>query len=116
MQNAPIPAGRSIVSCKKLLHRLKEKHKDDIEKIKAGQPIAASAATTVDGETTSTPSKPKTPRKRKTKAEGEAEADGDANGSPKKKAASGRKRKAEVVKDGVEDEIKGEEPEDEVTV
>ncbi|KAH8727775.1 hypothetical protein GQ44DRAFT_647978, partial [Phaeosphaeriaceae sp. PMI808] len=32
--NAPIPAGRSPTSCKKLLQRLKETYKDDVNKIK----------------------------------------------------------------------------------
>ncbi|KAF2031896.1 hypothetical protein EK21DRAFT_37690, partial [Setomelanomma holmii] len=81
---APIPAGRSIVSCKKLLWRLKVKHKDDIEKIKAGQALTATPASS-DGD-----AKPKTPRKRKSKVEDGNE---DDEGSPKKKAG-GRKKQS----------------------
>jgi hypothetical protein len=98
---------------------MKDKHKDDIEKIKNGQPVG-----TGDGEAPSTPVKAKTPNKRKTKAEGDGEAEGspkkkatprkkeaaegeadDATGSPKKKATP-RKKKTEVVmeEENVEDE------------
>lgn len=73
--------------------RLKEKHKEDIEKIKAGQPFAAPA----DGNVTSTPDKPKaTPRKRKVKTDSEGTV--DADGSAKKKATP-RKKKADNVKE-----------------
>ncbi|KAI4606237.1 hypothetical protein J4E80_010214 [Alternaria sp. BMP 0032] len=108
--NAPIPAGRSIISCKKLLVRLKEKHKDDIIKIKNGQAFAPAAATTTDA----TPEKPKakaTPKKRKSKLDLEGNADGnggdgaDADGSPKKKATPrGRKKKVEVKEEVKEEE------------
>ncbi|KAF1832402.1 hypothetical protein BDW02DRAFT_590434 [Decorospora gaudefroyi] len=108
ISGAPIPAGRSIVSCKKLLWRLKEKHKDDIEKIKNGQPLGAAPAAG-DGEAAATPTKVKTPRKRKTKAEmaAEGDANADAEGSPKKKPTP-RKKKADVVKEEkvkVEDDV-----------
>ncbi|KAF1848332.1 uncharacterized protein K460DRAFT_364301 [Cucurbitaria berberidis CBS 394.84] len=98
---APIPVGRSIVSCKKLLWRLKEKHKDDIEKIKNHQPVNVAAS--ASGEATATPEKSKTPRKRKTKAEGDSADNGDADGSPKKKAG-GRKKKADVVKEEMDED------------
>ncbi|KAI4634022.1 uncharacterized protein J4E87_001191 [Alternaria ethzedia] len=114
--NAPIPAGRSIISCKKLLVRLKEKHKDDIVKIKNGQAFAPAAATTTDG----TPEKPKakpkaTPKKRKSKLDLDAGAgnggeDGKCEedvteGSPKKKATPrGRKKKVEVKEEVKEEE------------
>lgn len=102
-QNAPIPAGRSVISCKRLLCRLKEKHKEDIEKIKNGETINAAPGTA--NETTATPEKSKSPRKRKTKAVGDGEAGGDAKGSPKKKTG-GRKKKADDVKEeSVEDEV-----------
>ncbi|KAF1939600.1 hypothetical protein EJ02DRAFT_456804 [Clathrospora elynae] len=99
---APIPDGRSIVSCKKLLWRLKEKHKDDINNIKNGQPLGP-APTGEQGETT-TPVKPKAaPRKRKTKAETEATNGDVEEGSPKKKAG-GHKKQVDVVKEeNVED-------------
>ena len=102
-QNAPLPHGRSLISCKKLLIRLKEKHKNDIEKIKNNRPLVAAA----DGEATATPEKPKTPRKRKRKvAEGSADGNDDAaaEGSPKKKATP-RKRKGAATKESVKKEI-----------
>ncbi|KAF2134650.1 hypothetical protein P153DRAFT_427311 [Dothidotthia symphoricarpi CBS 119687] len=115
---APIPAGRSVVSCKKLLWRLKEKHKDDIEKIKAGLPLvgdaAAAAPTTEEGEVTkkkgATPRKKQsaTQKKRKSGAEGQ-DGDEDGEGSPKKKAVRKKKGEKEEVK--VEEEVKTEEDE-----
>jgi len=104
-QNAPIPAGRSIISCKKLLVRRKEKHKDDITKIKNGQAFAPAAATTTDA----TPEKPKvkaTPKKRKSKVDLDAGEDGgEADGSPKKKATPrGRPKKKVEAKEEVKEE------------
>lgn len=99
-----MPHGRSLISCKKLLIRLKEKHKDDIQKIRNGQPLVTAA----DGEATATPEKPKTPRKRKSKAAGgEADANDDAaaEGSPKKKAATPTKRKGAAAKESVKEEM-----------
>jgi hypothetical protein len=89
--------------------RLKEKHKNDIEKIKNGQPLGLADT---DGATAS-PEKPKaTPRKRKSKMVDGADAKGEdaaAEGSPKKKATPRpRKKKAEVV-----EEVKNESIEDE---
>ncbi|EOA85141.1 hypothetical protein ACJQWK_07210 [Exserohilum turcicum] len=114
--NAPIPAGRSIVSCRKLLMRLKEKHKDDIEKIKNGQSTTAAKAP-------ASPEKARTPRKRNSKAvNGDADADADGgDGSPRKKRATPRKRKsttpaaAEVLvkEEVVEDVAKEESADDE---
>jgi hypothetical protein len=108
-KDAPIPHGRSVVSCKKLLNRLKEKHKDDIQKIKDNKPFNAPA----DGSAPATPSKPKTPRKRKTKADAEGSCGEE---SPKKKAAGGgRKKKDEAAT--VKEEVKVEEEgEDEIQV
>jgi len=113
-QNAPIPAGRSIISCKKLLVRLKEKHKDDIVKIKNGQAFGAPPTTAAGGDVAATPEKPKvkaTPKKRKSKLDLEASADGNggdgggADGSPKKKATPrGRKKKVEVKEEVKEEE------------
>ncbi|KAJ4375286.1 hypothetical protein N0V83_002372 [Neocucurbitaria cava] len=127
--NAPIPVGRSVVSCKKLLFRLKEKYKVDIENMKNGLPMstATGTATTTtagaDGEDNATPTKPRsTPRKRKAKvAKGENEGNGEAEGSPKKKAAGGRKKKADAavkedVKEDVKEEVKEEQDEDEMMV
>ena len=107
-QNAPIPAGRSVISCKKLLVRLKEKHKDDIVKIKNGQAFAPAAA--AGGDAAATPEKPKakaTPKKRKSKVDVEAGEDGgEADGSPKKKATPrGRPKKKVEAKE----EVKGKE-------
>ena len=106
-QNAPIPAGRSIISCKKLLVRLKEKHKDDIIKIKNGQAFAPAASTATDVSPEKPKAKPKaTPKKRKSKVDLDAGEDGaEADGSPKKKATPrGRKKKVEV-----KEEVKKEE-------
>ena len=91
MQAAPIPAGRSVVSCQKLLVRLKEKHKEDIEKIKAGQPVASSG----DGEAATPGQRQKTPRKRKPKSDTVGEAEGE--GSPKKKPTGRRKKTGGVA-------------------
>ncbi|KAI4667263.1 uncharacterized protein J4E92_003928 [Alternaria infectoria] len=104
--NAPIPAGRSIISCKKLLVRLKEKHKDDIVKIKNGQAFAPAAA--AGGDAAATPEKPKpkaTPKKRKSKVDVEAGEDGgEADGSPKKKATPrGRPKKKVEAKEEVKE-------------
>ncbi|KAI4952838.1 hypothetical protein J4E86_006374 [Alternaria arbusti] len=118
--NAPIPAGRSIISCKKLLVRLKEKHKDDITKIKNGQAFGP-PPTAAGGDAAATPeklkAKPKaTPKKRKSKADLDAGAGhggedgkvgdgGEADGSPKKKATPrGRKKKVEVKEEVKEEE------------
>ncbi|KAH7354567.1 hypothetical protein BKA66DRAFT_430409 [Pyrenochaeta sp. MPI-SDFR-AT-0127] len=102
--HAPIPAGRSIISCKKLLWRLKEKHKTDIQKIKAGQPIA----TAVEGEATTSPEKLKTPRKRKAKVQNEGEASGDTDGSPMKKTGTGKKKCDTFEEDEVKEQVKEE--------
>ncbi|KAI4644252.1 hypothetical protein J4E93_006152 [Alternaria ventricosa] len=114
-KNAPIPVGRSVISCKKLLVRLKEKHKDDIVKIKNGQAFAPAASTATDV----SPEKPKakaTPKKRKSKLDLEANDDGnggdggEADGSPKKKATPrGRKKKVEVKEEVKEEEMLEEE-------
>jgi hypothetical protein len=117
-KNAPIPAGRSIVSCKKLLVRLKEKHKDDIAKIKNGESFAststigAGAGAGAGGDLLETPKS--TPRKRKSKDSadvgvgGGGAADGEegVEGSPKKKgkAASRPRKKKDVVKEEVKEE------------
>ncbi|KAH6864709.1 hypothetical protein BKA58DRAFT_442784 [Alternaria rosae] len=115
INNAPIPAGRSTTSCKKLLVRLKERHKDDIARIKNGQAFAPAATTAA---TDASPEKPKakaTHRKRKSKADVEAGAgngsedgkgeEGVMEGSPNKKATPrGRKKKVEVKAEVKEEE------------
>jgi hypothetical protein len=103
-QRAPVPAGRSIVSCKKLLVRLKEKYKDDIEKIKASQALTAASAS-ANGEAVAMPEKVKTPGKRKAKIDAESYGKADVEGSPKKKAG-GRKKKGEAtpIKEEVNEE------------
>lgn len=83
-QNTPRPGGRSVIACKARVERLVKTLKDDLEALRAGQPIA-------DGDN-NTPKKKTaagTPRKRKAKGEG---AEG-VNGTPTKR---GRKKKAEV--------------------
>lgn len=108
-QTCPVPAGRTTLSCRKLILRMKEKHKEDMENIKNGLPLGPAAA----GGATATPEKPKaTPRKRKSKIVEGADAnseDGAAEGSPKKKVTPRpRKKKGEVV-----EEVKSESIEDE---
>ena len=88
--------------------RLKEKHKDDITKIKNGQAFGAPTAA-AGGDATATPEKPKakaTPRKRKSKVDfGAGEDGGEAEGSPKKKAAPrGRPKKKVEAKEEVKEE------------
>jgi hypothetical protein len=113
-KNAPIPAGRSIVSCKKLLVRLKEKHKDDITKIKNGESFASTGTIGAGaGGDVAENSKP-TPRKRKSKGSadlgvgggGAADGEEDVEGSPKKKgkATSRPRKKKDVVKEEVKEE------------
>jgi hypothetical protein len=111
LQDAPVPFGRSLVSCKKLLYRLKEKHKDDIEKIRASQPLTATAAPAADGDK---PEKPKTPRKRKSKVDVE----GEAEESPKKKATPRKKKGAAVPvkEEESKEEVKEENGEDAMEV
>ncbi|KAI4611659.1 hypothetical protein J4E83_007909 [Alternaria metachromatica] len=113
--NAPIPAGRSVISCKKLLVRLKEKHKDDIVKIKNGQAFAPAASTATDVSPEKPKAKPKaTPKKRKSKLDLDAGAgnggedgkgdEGVTEGSPKKKAAPrGRPKKKVEAKEEVKE-------------
>ncbi|RYN25672.1 hypothetical protein AA0113_g5165 [Alternaria arborescens] len=95
----PVPAGRTTLSCRKLILRMKEKHGEDMEKIKNGLPLGPAAGDGVGA----TLDKPKTtPKKRKNKTvEGE---DDPAESSPKKKATPRpRKKKNEAV------EVKDEE-------
>ncbi|KAJ4992596.1 hypothetical protein SVAN01_01979 [Stagonosporopsis vannaccii] len=90
-QQAPVPGGRSVNACRKIIKKLKEKLNDDIENIKAGRPVAglpAESEVTVKG----------TPRKRK------AETGGKAGTSPKKKAAPRKKKSEAVIKDGDDEE------------
>ncbi len=102
-QDAPVPAGRSVVSCRKLLVRLKAKHKDDIEKIKAGQSLGTTTeAAGGDGE--STPG-----RKRKDKADSASNDNEDSEASPKKKRAGRPKKPSNTVK---EEEIEEEDQEE----
>lgn len=79
-----------------MIGRLKEKYKDDMEKIKAGQPITPTGG---ESEAATPGSKSKAPRKRKSQgaANGGSEVtDGgvaDTDGSPNKR---GRKKKDEA--------------------
>ncbi|KAF1930325.1 uncharacterized protein M421DRAFT_371447 [Didymella exigua CBS 183.55] len=95
ISQAPVPGGRNVNACRKIIKKLKDRLKDDIENIKAGRPVVSS----VDGDTAATPGKA-TPRKRKTDS-GE---DGDA--SPKKKATPRKMKSEATVKD--EEEVNGE--------
>lgn len=110
-QGAPIPAGRSIVSCKKLLWRLKEKHRDDIAKIKAGEALGSTLVPGEDDANATTDKKAKPGRKRKTKADQDTATDA----SPTKKA-TGRKKKdtSPTIKQEVTDEPEDESLENEI--
>lgn len=117
LQNVPIPAGRSVVSCKKLLWRLNQKHKDEIEKIKAGAAFGSGEA---DASEKKTP-KTATSRKRKDKADAEGgDAEAGAEGTPTKKKAGCRKKQGDAeVKDeemSVKEEVKEENVEDDMEV
>ncbi|KAJ4411781.1 hypothetical protein N0V91_000916 [Didymella pomorum] len=89
ISQAPVPGGRNVNACRKIIRKLKDKLKvklkDDIDNVKAGRPIVALA----EGETAA-------PKKRKT----ESPEGGDA--SPKKKRGA-------VVKDEDESAVKNEE-------
>ncbi|KAH7091255.1 hypothetical protein FB567DRAFT_625821 [Paraphoma chrysanthemicola] len=90
--NAPRPEGKSVGACKIMVHRLKNTLKDDLEALKAGNPIEEHA-----------PKKPaSTPRKRKGK---DADANGEEGASPTKK---GRKKKgaAESPEQDVDEQMK----------
>jgi hypothetical protein len=76
-QNTPRPNGRSEIACQRMVDRLKTTIKDELEALRAGDPI---------GDVT--PKKtPKSTPKRKAPAKKDGEADGE--GSPKKR---GRKK------------------------
>ncbi|KAF2244693.1 hypothetical protein BU26DRAFT_84453 [Trematosphaeria pertusa] len=97
----PRPNGRSVIACQRMVDRLKGTLKDELEALKAGDPIGnvtpkkARANGNGDGD-----GEKKTPTKRKTK--GEANVDGE--GSPKKR---GRKKKADAEVE-VREEVKQE--------
>jgi hypothetical protein len=104
LQNAPIPAGRSVIACQKLLVRLKKTFKEDIERIKNGQPLGADTSDET-ATLSKTPETPKTVRKRKSKA-GDEDADGSEEGVPMKKQATSQTRKsAGAVEEVVKKEI-----------
>ncbi|KAI4659404.1 uncharacterized protein J4E78_005832 [Alternaria triticimaculans] len=83
--NTPRPAGRSIIACQRMMGRLKDTLKNELEALMSGNPIEED-----------TPKKTPTPRKRK--AKGDA-ADGEGETTPAKR---GRKKK--VSEDVVGDE------------
>jgi hypothetical protein len=110
----PVPAGRSIVSCKKMIMRLKTACSDELAKIKAGIPITGDA----DSEGKKTPKKPATPKRKKSDADVGGEKDGEEKVTPKK--ARGRPAKtaakdAEAQKDveAEKEEVKEEQVGDE---
>jgi hypothetical protein len=84
-QTAPIPHGRNVNACRKIVKKFKDRHQPIMDAIKAGVPIEV--AGDEDKE------KPKATPKRKAKSEGE--------GTPRKK----REVKSEAV---VKDEEDGE--------
>ncbi|KAF3049528.1 hypothetical protein E8E11_009900 [Didymella keratinophila] len=94
ISQAPVPGGRNVNACRKIIKKLKEKLKDDIDNIKAGRPVVAPA----EGDAASKA----TPKKRKT------ESPEDGGASPKKKATPRKKKSEAVVKDD-EASVKDEE-------
>ncbi|KAH6643834.1 hypothetical protein C7974DRAFT_382311 [Boeremia exigua] len=90
VSQAPVPGGRTVNACRKIVKKLKEKLKDDIDNIKAGLPVTAPPA---EGEAAAK----STPRKRK------AELGGDGDASPKKKATPRKKKSEATVKDEDDD-------------
>lgn len=89
-QQAPIPGGRNVNACRKIVKKLKDKLRDSIEDIKAGRPVIAPA----EGEV---PAKA-TPKKRKTEGS-------EVEESPKKKATPRKKKSDAIVKDEEEGDI-----------
>ncbi|KAF3050929.1 hypothetical protein E8E11_008198 [Didymella keratinophila] len=111
-KTAPLPAGRSVIACERMVGRLKNTLAAELEALKAGTPMP----TANSGDTPkTTPKKAATPRKRKGKEGGET--NGDADGSPTKKGC-GRPKKAaaapaaEDVEEVVKSEVKEEESEE----
>ncbi|KAF2656061.1 hypothetical protein K491DRAFT_778326 [Lophiostoma macrostomum CBS 122681] len=94
----PKPAGRTLVACQLMVGRLKNALKDDLEALKAGDPIAAEDGVPKGVRTPKTPKTPKTPSKRKTKG-------AEEDGSPKKRGRPAAKKK---ILDADEDEAKVE--------
>ncbi|KAF3045248.1 hypothetical protein E8E12_011047 [Didymella heteroderae] len=111
-QTAPLPAGRTVIACERMVGRLKNTLKDDLEALKNGTPLPTSNA----GETPkATPRKTATPRKRKPKEDGET--NGDAEGSPTKKGRGRAKTDAAAVpaaedEEELKSEVKKEETEE----
>ncbi|KAF2106297.1 hypothetical protein BDV96DRAFT_508118 [Lophiotrema nucula] len=121
----PLPNGRSLIACQRMVDRLKDQYKAEIAAIKNGDPMPGAAPAT-EGEGEGTPAKPTPKRGRKAAAK----EDGDQEGTPtkrprgrpsKKKAvdqapaeeASEVVVKEEVAKEEVaEEEVVKEEPDD----
>jgi hypothetical protein len=100
LQNTPRPVGRTPIACERMIQRLKNTLKDDLESLRAGNALPGGS----DG-TPKTPKTPKTPTKRKPKASG------DEEGSPKKRGKGKQNKSVEVEersKDVVKDEIADE--------
>ncbi|KAJ4319046.1 hypothetical protein N0V94_004097 [Neodidymelliopsis sp. IMI 364377] len=83
------PRRQEFNACRKIIKKLKDKLKNDIENIKAGLPVAAAVT---GGGATSTPTKA-TPRKRKIQGDEEGE------NTPKKRAVPHKKKNIVIVKD-----------------
>jgi hypothetical protein len=102
VKNAPAPAGRNANGCAQKMFKTKNALRAEIDAIKNGDPIEASAPAE------STPKKAastsKTPRKHKGKADGE----GDANATPSKRVRKQKGTAAEKIEDDDEPIIKPE--------
>jgi hypothetical protein len=111
-QTAPLPPGRSVIACERMVGRLKTTLSAELAALKAGVPlpVATGSETPRKGAGTGTP------RKRKVGGVKGEEGDELGEGSPKKK---GRKKKGSVgaevvgVKKEEEDEVKEEEGDEE---
>ncbi|CAI6335302.1 unnamed protein product [Periconia digitata] len=80
-KNTPRPNNRTELACERMIGRLKNTLKDELDALKAG---------TYGGDEVVTPRKRKTPAKDKSKDD---QVNGDADGSPKKR---GRKKKVDI--------------------
>ncbi|KAF1963613.1 hypothetical protein CC80DRAFT_380098, partial [Byssothecium circinans] len=87
----PIPAGRSTISCKKMIVRLKNTYKDQIEAIKAG--------TAIDGGEAATPKRGRA-KASKAAAEGDGDGDNGEDATPTKKKATPKRKTSVKAEDG----------------
>lgn len=102
-KDIPLPAGRSVIACQRMFERVTAEVKDDLEKIKTGEPLQLDQ-----------PATPKRARKRKVDAATPTGGDGEEDAKPAKSPRTPRKGKGKgkVKTDEVGQGVK-DEPEDE---